>query len=69
MDDALELAGKLGNAIARSDRFRDLREAEAGVMANPEAIQKLSDRDAILKTLHEKEQAGLPIEPDRKSVV
>jgi len=66
MDEALELANKLGRAIARSDRFKDLREAEATAMGNEEAVQKLKERDEILKDLHKKEQAGEPIEVSEK---
>ena len=66
MDEALELANKLGRAIARSDRFKDLREAEAEAMGNEEAVQKLKERDEILTNLHKKEQAGEPIEVSEK---
>ncbi|MHC4472472.1 MAG: YlbF family regulator, partial [Planctomycetota bacterium] len=66
MDEVLELAAKLSRAIARSTRFSDLRKAEAAVMADNEAVDKMKERDAVLTKLQTKEQKGEPIEPDEK---
>ena len=66
MDEVLELATKLSNAIARSTRFTDLRAAEATVMADKEAVDKMSQRDTALSRLRLKEQKGEAIEPEEK---
>ena len=66
MDEVLELAAKLSQAIARSNRFNDLRKAEATVMADAESVDRVQKRDELIAKLAEKERAGQPIEPEEK---
>ena len=66
MDDVLEIAEKLSQAIANSKRFKELRVAEAAVMADESAVKVVKEREAAFKRLAEKEQKGEPIEPAEK---
>jgi cell fate (sporulation/competence/biofilm development) regulator YlbF (YheA/YmcA/DUF963 family) len=66
MDEVLELATKLSRAIARSNRFRDLRTAEAAVMGSEEAVAAAKRREEVFLRLSQKEQKGEPIEPGDK---
>jgi cell fate (sporulation/competence/biofilm development) regulator YlbF (YheA/YmcA/DUF963 family) len=66
MDEVLELAAKLSKALARSQRFTDLRAAEAAVIADEGAVELAKKRDELMAALAQKEQAGTPIEPDEK---
>ena len=66
MDEVLELAAKLSQAIARSSRFTELRKAEGAVMADTASVEGVRKRDELIAKLAEKEQAGQPIEPEEK---
>ena len=66
MDDVLELAEKLSQAIADSQRFKDLRKAEGAAMEDEASLQALKDRDEAAKKVAEKEQKGEPVEPEDK---
>ena len=66
MDEVLVLATKLSNAIARSTRFKDLRKAEADVIADADSVEKMNARDTVIGRLGEKEKKGEPIEPEEK---
>lgn len=66
MDEVLELAAKLSHAIAQSNRFNDLRQAEALVMSDVESVERVRKRDELIAKLSEKERNGQPIEPEEK---
>jgi cell fate (sporulation/competence/biofilm development) regulator YlbF (YheA/YmcA/DUF963 family) len=66
MDEVLELATKLSNALARSQRFLTLREAEKAVMDDKETVEKVQARDELIAKLAEKERKVEPIEPEEK---
>ena len=66
MDEVLELAKKLSQAIAQSKRFKDLRATEEAVQKDEAALKVLKDREEVAKKLAEKEKKGEPIEPEEK---
>ncbi|MCU0725192.1 MAG: YlbF family regulator [Planctomycetes bacterium] len=66
MDEVIEIAEKLSQAIARSVRYRDLRKAEKAAMADPEAMALFKARADAAQKIAEKERAKLPIEPEDK---
>jgi cell fate (sporulation/competence/biofilm development) regulator YlbF (YheA/YmcA/DUF963 family) len=66
VDEVIEIAEKLSQAIARSVRYRDLRKAEKAAMADQEAMSLFKERAAAATKIAEKERAHQPIEPDDK---
>ncbi len=66
MDEVLELAAKLSRAISNSERFQALRRAEAAVVADREAVEKIRKREEMQRTIHEKERKGEPVEVAEK---
>jgi len=62
MDNVLELARKLGQEIRGSERYRLLREAEKGVLGNPEARKIQDDLEKQLQKIRDLELAMKPIE-------
>jgi cell fate (sporulation/competence/biofilm development) regulator YlbF (YheA/YmcA/DUF963 family) len=66
MDDVLELAEKLSQAIARSPRYRDLRKAEKAAMEDAAAMDLFKKRAEAAARIAQKEEAGQPVEPEDK---
>jgi len=66
VDEILKLADQLGERIARSDRFVNLRKAENAVENDPEANDLLKKADAHKARLASLEAAHKPIEPEDK---
>ncbi len=66
MDEVLELAAKLSQAIARSVRYRDLRKAEKAAMEDPAAMDLFKRRGEAAARISEKERKQQPVEPEDK---
>lgn len=66
MDEVVEIAKKLAEAIAKSDRYLALRSAEKSVKEDKEASGLLQDFNTATLAILEKEQKLQPIEPDEK---
>jgi cell fate (sporulation/competence/biofilm development) regulator YlbF (YheA/YmcA/DUF963 family) len=66
VDEVLEIAEKLSQAIARSVRFRELRKAEAAAMKDSAALDLIRKRAEAAAAIAAKEKARQPIEPDEK---
>ena len=66
MQDILDVAGKLGEAIAQSPQFKRLRDAEEKVRQNADARKHSEDFNAIAVKLARLEQERKPIEPEDK---
>jgi cell fate (sporulation/competence/biofilm development) regulator YlbF (YheA/YmcA/DUF963 family) len=69
MDDPGDLAKRLGAAISADARTKALREATAAVQADPAARLLQEEYATAIEELHELEEHGRPIEPDRKRKV
>ena len=69
MDDVLEIAEKLSQAIADSNRYKSLRKAEKAVMADEDAVKTVKERDEIAVKVAQKEHKGEPIEPEEKRLL
>lgn len=66
MEEILELARKLGTALANDNRFRGLREAEKKVAADAEANKLLEDFQAQSQKIRELERRMQPVEVEDK---
>jgi cell fate (sporulation/competence/biofilm development) regulator YlbF (YheA/YmcA/DUF963 family) len=66
MERVIVLAERLGQAIAETERFVRLREAEKAVRASAEARKALDDCEAYQRVLARKEAERRPIEPEEK---
>ena len=66
MKEVLEHAEQLADALSRSERYRNLREAEKSVEENTEAKALLEEYNRVTMVLLEKQQALKPIEPEEK---
>ncbi len=62
MDKVLDLARQLGQEIRQHERYRQLREAEKRVMADPVAVKIQEDLERHLQHMHELEVQNKPIE-------
>lgn len=66
MDELLGMARKLGEAAARHERCRALKEASEAFQKDAEAQQLRTEYDAIVTRIREKLAGGAPVEPDEK---
>jgi cell fate (sporulation/competence/biofilm development) regulator YlbF (YheA/YmcA/DUF963 family) len=62
MENILELAEKLGRAIAAHERFQALREAERNVTANEAANRAQTELEKHMNHIGELEANGKPVE-------
>ncbi len=69
MDDAMELAGRLGSLLADHPRTKALRTATAAVEADAEARRLQEEYAHAAETLHGLEHEGRPVEPEQKRLV
>ena len=66
MDEILDLAGKLGDAMAADERGSKLRQALAAFRADAEAQALQQEYDAKVQDLQQKSMRGEPLEPEDK---
>jgi cell fate (sporulation/competence/biofilm development) regulator YlbF (YheA/YmcA/DUF963 family) len=66
LEEIQELAGKLGDALARNARFLALRAAEKAVAEDPEAKELLRKFNEKTLEIVRKEDSLQPIEPEEK---
>ena len=66
MANPIEIAEKLGEALAESKELAAVREAEKAVMADPEAQQLLNEFHMATIKIRQKEMTGQPVEPGDK---
>lgn len=66
MDRVIQLARRLGQAIAEDARCAALKEARTAFEADAEASQLRQDYDEAASVLHEKLARGEPLEPEEK---
>jgi cell fate (sporulation/competence/biofilm development) regulator YlbF (YheA/YmcA/DUF963 family) len=66
MQEILDIAGKLAEAIAKTDRYIALRDAEQAVRKDEEAGKLLGDFNAKTIAILEKEHQMQPVEPEEK---
>jgi len=66
MEKIVKLAEKLGQEIRNHERYRQLREAENKVLADPEAKKIQDDLEKQLQRIHDLESQMKPIEVEDK---
>lgn len=66
MDEILEVARKLGEAVARSERYGTLRAASEAMQADDAAMKLRADYDAVVTSIQESLAEGRPVEPEDK---
>jgi cell fate (sporulation/competence/biofilm development) regulator YlbF (YheA/YmcA/DUF963 family) len=66
MEEVVEIAKKLAEAIAKSERYNSLRNAEKAVKDDAEASGLLEAFNKATLSILEKEQKMEPVEPDEK---
>lgn len=66
MSNPIEIAEKLGEALAESAELAAVREAEKAVMANAEAQELMNEFHTATMKIRQKEMTGQPVEPEDK---
>jgi cell fate (sporulation/competence/biofilm development) regulator YlbF (YheA/YmcA/DUF963 family) len=66
MDDVIEHAKKLAEALAANERTKAFHAAAAAVEADPVASRLQETYATAVQAVHEREAAGQPIEPEHK---